>query len=287
MFKWKTISLSTLLLSVFMLSGCNIKVLNPQGPVAEDQFQLILWSLGFMLFIVLVVFSAFTIILVRYRDRPGHQNHDPEQEGNKWLELLWTVIPIIIIICLAVPTVRTIYALEDPPKQSKDQEPLTVRVVSSDWKWIFVYPEQGIETVNYLNIPADVPIKFRLTSAGSMSSLWIPSLGGQEYAMAGMMTQLILEADHPGTYVGKNANFNGKLFQKMKFNVHAMTREDFQAWAEKVKKNAPKLTKEQYLNILEPGVSAKKTFSSTHLSFVNHVKEPDFAVKHTEILPPH
>jgi cytochrome aa3-600 menaquinol oxidase subunit 2 len=275
--------------TVFLLGGCNqIKVLNPQGPVARDQYHLILWSLGFMLFIVLAVFTAYTIILVRYRDRPDHKNHDPEQEGNKWLELLWTVIPIIIVIALAVPTVKTIYELEHPATHSANAaKPITIRVVSTDWNWVFVYPKQGIETVNYLNIPANVPVKFKLTSASSMSSFWIPSLGGQEYAMAGMMTHLTLMADHPGTYVGRNANFNGKEFAKMKFKVHAMSRDKFQAWAKEIKNKAPKLTEKKYLDILHPGNTNKKSFSSTHLSFVNHVKEPAYAVKHTEILPPH
>lgn len=275
--------LSIFIFTFMMLSGCSngITVLDPEGPVAKEQYELIMLSIVLMLLIVLVVFVAFTMIVIRYRDREGHRGHDPEQEGHRWLEVVWTVIPVIIVTILAIPTVRTIYDLEDLPEESKHQEPLVIRVVSSDWKWIFTYPEQNIETVNYVNIPADVPVKFKLTSAESMTSFWVPALGGQKYAMAGMETELILEASEPGTYEGRNANFNGKGFTHMKFQVHALQKDAFQQWVKKVQRTAPKLTEQKYISILEPGLVKKMTFSSTHLKYVNHVQNPTYALRHT------
>ncbi|HET7658479.1 MAG TPA: cytochrome aa3 quinol oxidase subunit II [Bacillales bacterium] len=287
--KFKLLPPAAFAVLVFLLGGCsNLKVLNPQGPVAKDQAHLIWWSLGFMLFIVVGVFTAFTIIVIRYRDRPDHPNHDPEQHGSKLLEFIWTAIPIIIIICLAVPTVKSIYHLEHPTaKTQPNVKPITIRVVSAQWKWIFVYPKQGIETVNYVDIPAGVPVKFQLTSAAGMTSFWVPQLGGQEYAMAGMMTDLILEASHPGTYEGKNTNFDGKEYTNMTFKVHSIPKQEFQQWAQNVKQTAPKLTEKKFISILQPETTGKMSFSTTHLKWVDfsRMKDAGYAVKHYKMLP--
>jgi cytochrome aa3-600 menaquinol oxidase subunit 2 len=265
---------------LFLLSGCSgITVLDPQGPVAREQYDLIMWSILLMLIIVLVVFICFTIILIRYRERPDHKGHDPEHDGNKLLEVVWTIIPILIVIVLAVPTVKTTFDLEDPPEISKDKETLTIQVTSADWKWIFSYPEQGIETVNFVNIPEDIPVKFKLTSADSMASFWVPSLGGQKYAMAGMQTELILQADQPDTYKGRNANFNGEGFTDMTFEVHAKTQRDFEQWVEKTAQTSPELTEKRYRQILDRSTVEEMAFSSTHLDFVNHMHNPEYTLE--------
>lgn len=269
---------------LFLLGGCSegITVLDPQGPVARQQYDLIMWSVTLMLIIVLAVFISFTVILIRYRERPGHKGHDPEQEGSKRLEVLWTVIPIIIVIALAIPTVRTIYDLEELPEATKHKEPLTIHVTSANWKWIFSYPNQEIETVNYVNIPENVPVKFKLTSAESMTSFWVPSLGGQKYAMAGMQTELVLQANNPSTYQGKNANFNGKEFTHMTFEVRALKNGEFKQWVKKVQNESPELTEKKYISILQPGLVEEMTFSSTHLQWVNHAHNAEYALKHTK-----
>lgn len=227
-----------LLSAVFLMGGCSqIAVLDPKGPVASQQRDLILLSIGFMLFIVAVVFVLFTVMIVKYRERKDRKSpYSPEMEGNTFLEVVWTVVPILIVIALSVPTVRTIYSLEEAPKASKDKEPLVVYATSVDWKWVFSYPDQNIETVNYLNIPTDRPIKFKITSADSMASLWIPQLGGQKYAMAGMDMEQYLQADKVGTYQGRNANFTGEGFAEQTFNVKAMKQSDFNKWVSKTQK---------------------------------------------------
>ncbi|WP_153014800.1 cytochrome aa3 quinol oxidase subunit II [Bacillus amyloliquefaciens] len=279
---FKPLLLIAMLAGVFVLGGCSdISVLDPKGPVADQQKDLILLSIGFMLFIVGVVFVLFTIILVKYRDRKGKDsgNYKPEMHGNTFLEVVWTVIPILIVIALSVPTVQTIYSLEKAPEATKDKEPLVVYATSVDWKWVFSYPEQDIETVNYLNIPVDRPVLFKISSADSMASLWIPQLGGQKYAMAGMLMDQYLQADKVGTYEGRNANFTGEHFADQKFNVKAVTQKDFNSWVKKAQSDSPKLTKEKYDELMLPENVGKLTFSSTHLKYVDHGQDAEYAME--------
>lgn len=275
-----------LMLSVFFLGGCsNYIVLDPKGPVAAQQKDLILYSIGFMALILLVVYILFTVIVVKYREnRKDMSNWEPEQEGSKKLEILWTVIPILITIALSIPTIKTIYDLEKPPQASAHQEPIVITATAVDWKWIFSYPEQGIETVNYINIPEDRTVEFKLTSADSMSSFWVPALGGQKYAMPGMETTLYLQADHKGKFAGRNANYNGEGFTHQIFDVNSVSQTDFDKWAKDTKSKAPELSKKQYDQLMLQGEAKKMTFSSTHLKWVDHAKDRDYAVKTRERL---
>ncbi|MGY4691307.1 cytochrome aa3 quinol oxidase subunit II [Salibacterium sp. K-3] len=265
-----------LLASAFILvitSGCaGMPVLDPKGPVGESQKNLIVFSIIMMLFIVVVVMVALTYMLVKFRERPGRgdQDYDPEQEGNNKLEIIWTVVPLIIVTALSIPTVITIYDLEEPPESSSDKEPLVIHATSADWKWFFSYPEQDIETVNYLHIPTDRAIEFKLSSADSMASLWIPALGGQKYNMAGMETTLYLQADEEGTYKGRNSNFTGTAFAEQTFDVHAESTKEFQSWVEETQQSAPELTQSEYDELLAPGLLQEMEFSSTHLQYVDH-----------------
>ncbi|MFC4306630.1 cytochrome aa3 quinol oxidase subunit II [Cohnella boryungensis] len=276
----KPIALLGLLMSIFVLSGCEYVVLDSKGPVAQIQKDLILFSIFFMLLIVVVVYLLFLFIVVRYRERKETQDYEPpEQEGSKRLETLWTVIPILIVIALAIPTVKAIYALERPPKGSEQVPPLVIHATSVDWKWIFSYPEQNIETINHLVIPEDRAILFKLTSADSMASFWIPALGGQKYAMAGMQTELYLQADAAGTYEGRNANFTGEGFTEQQFKVTSMITEEFDNWVLQTQSTASKLTREKYDQLMLQGHSPELTFSSTHLEWVNHVNDPEYALR--------
>ncbi len=259
--------------AVLTLSGCenNMVVFNPAGPVARQILDLINFSIALMLLVTVVVFSLFAFIVWKYRERKENMDYEPpEEHGSTVLEVIWTVIPILIIVALTIPTVKTIYAIDEVPKGYEDKEPLVINVTSADWKWIFSYPEQGIETVNYVNIPEDRPIDFKLTSAGTMQSFWIPALGGQKYSMAHAETQLYLLADNPGSYVGRNTNFNGQGYAGMEFEVLSQTQEDFDQWVKDVKETAPKMTLEEYEKMLEPSHFGRKTFSNTHLQWVDH-----------------
>ncbi|WP_134701830.1 cytochrome aa3 quinol oxidase subunit II [Ammoniphilus sp. YIM 78166] len=263
------------LFSLVLLTGCstNMVVFQPEGPVAQSILDLINWSLIWMALVVAVVFVLFGYIVWKYRATPENKDYEPpEEHGSTVMEITWTVIPLLIVIALTIPTVTTLYALEDVPKGYEDKEPITIHVTSADWKWIFSYPEQGIETVNYLNIPAGTPIDFRLTSATTMQSFWIPALGGQKYTMNKSENQMYLVADRPGSYLGKNTNFNGRGYTEMEFEVLAQTEKDFEKWVQDVKETAPELTEEKYEELLKPTHLGRLTFSNTHLEWVDHSK---------------
>ena len=247
------------------MSGCGeqITVLNPQGPVAKSEANLIWLAIGVMSIVMIVVFGIFGYVLIKYRaNRKDQSDYDPENHGNRKLEIIWTLIPILMVTAIAIPTVRTTYQLKEPPA-AVNKDPITIDVTSANWKWIFKYPGQGIETVNYVNIPAGTPVNFRLTSVGPMNSFWVPALGGQEYSMPGMEMTIWLEASHPGTYLGRSANFSGKGFVHMSFNVVAMDATSFDGWVKQVKAQYPPLTKAKYEELLKPGVVNPMTFSST------------------------
>ncbi|TFB21816.1 cytochrome aa3 quinol oxidase subunit II [Filobacillus milosensis] len=280
----KTLITLTLLFSLSIITGCSeLRVLEPKGPVGEDQKELIIYSLWFMLGIVVVVFGLFGYMVFKYRDRPGRGNKDyePEQDGNLKVEIIWTIIPLIIVTLLSIPTVDTLFDLEKPPQSANEEEPLVVYATSADWKWFFSYPEQGIETVNYLHIPTERPIEFRLSSADSMAALWIPALGGQKYNMAGMQTILYLQADEEGVYDGRNSNFNGEGFSLQTFQVHAEEDTAFKEWVNKIKNEKPELTQDQYNELLKPSIIGEMAFSNTHLEWVDHgtMMGSDYSIK--------
>lgn len=257
---------------ILLLSGCSeLTVLDPKGPVAESQRDLILYSLIFLLGVVAVVFSLFIFMVVKYRDKPNRKaEYKPDLHGNRTIEIIWTIIPIMIVTSLSIPTITTLFDLEEPPESSAEQEPLVIHATTADWKWFFSYPEQGIETVNYLHIPTDRGIEFRLSSADSMTALWIPALGGQKYNMAGMENILYLQADETGVFQGRNSNFNGEGFAEQTFKVHAESSSDFQDWVESTQNSAPELTQEKYDSLLKPELVDTMAFSSTHLEWVDH-----------------
>lgn len=271
----KTGYVAIFLTMALLLSGCSslkTGVLNPQGPVAKEQYDLIMWSVVLMSIVFIAVIVLFVYMLVKYRAKSSNEDYvEPEEKENKWLEVIWTTIPVVIIIALAIPTVKSTFKLEKSP--SPNQKPITIQVTSADWKWIFKYPEQGIETVNYVKIPANVPIRFELNAVGPMNSFWVPELGGQEYTMPGMTMYLWLEADNPGTYIGRSANFSGKDFTHMQFNVHSVAQSDFDAWVTKVKKTAPKQTEAMFKELLKPGLVKEQTYSSYPDVDVNKLDE--------------
>lgn len=267
--KLKGFVLSLVMLAITLLTGCEpLLVLDPKGPQAERQASDIMLSIGIMAVIVITILVLLVIMLVKYRaSKQGEDYEPPHIEGNKWVEALFIGIPFMIVIYLSIVSVQSNYIVEAPPEGYEDKEPLVVYASSSNWKWHFSYPEEEIETVNYLYIPTDRPLEFRLYSYGPITSFWIPQLGGQKYAMADMITTLHLAADVPGEYMGRNANFNGAGFAKNTFIVRAMPQQEFDEWVEDVKRTAEPLTEEKFNKLLEPGHLGQMTFVGTHLQF--------------------
>ncbi|MCU9615070.1 cytochrome aa3 quinol oxidase subunit II [Caldibacillus lycopersici] len=261
------------ILLLLVLSGCetNLVVFDPKGPQARAIMDLINWSFIWIGLVLVVVVGLFVYIIWKYRARPENADYEPpDEKGNHKLEVIWTLIPIVIVILLTIPTVKTLYALEEVPEGYEDVEPLVIHVTSADWKWIFSYPEEDIETVNYVNIPVDRPVTFKLTSAGTMQSFWIPSLAGQEYTMNKMETELIVVADEEGSFFGRNTNFNGEGYAGMEFEVQAQSPADYEKWVKEAKELSPKLTEEEYKELLKPTHLGRLTYSNTHLDWVDH-----------------
>ncbi|WP_219836812.1 ubiquinol oxidase subunit II [Paenibacillus sp. R14(2021)] len=255
--------LITGLLTMVLLSGCDSKyvVFNPQGPVAETQYRLIILSVVLCAIVVIPVLAITAFIVWRYRDKPDNKApYKPHWDDSKVLEILWWGIPIVIIAILGFYTARDTYALAKPPVT--DVKPIEIQVTSLDWKWLFQYPDQNIATVNYVHIPAGVQVHFELTSDAPMNSFWIPQLGGQEYTMPGMAMSLWLQADHTGEFYGTGANFSGKEFAHMRFNVISESQEDFNKWVKGVQGTSNELTKAGYDELAKPGRSEEQTFSS-------------------------
>lgn len=243
-------------------------VLDPKGPQAATQAKDIVMSAGIMLFIVIVVFAILAYMLIKYRASKQPKDYEPPHiEGNVWVEAICVGIPIIIVAFLSVVSVQSNYKVESAPEGYGDKEPLVIYASSSNWKWHFSYPEEDIETVNYLYIPTDRPLEFKLYSFGTITSFWIPQLGGQKYAMADMVNTLHLAADVPGEYMGRNANFNGKGFAENTFNVTAMSQDEFDEWVNEVKETESPLTEEKFNELLKPGHLGRMTFTGTHQAF--------------------
>lgn len=254
---------TTFMFTMLLLAGCEGKflVLDPKGPVAETQHRLILISAVLCAIVIIPVLLILIYIVWRYRDKPDNKApYTPHWDDSKLLEIIWWGIPVIIIGILGAYTARDTFALARPPVT--DTKPIKIQVTSLDWKWLFQYPDQKIATVNYVQIPAGVPVYFELTSDAPMNSFWIPELGGQEYTMPGMAMTLWLQADKPGVYYGTGANFSGENFAHMRFDVEAKPQAEFNEWVKQVKQAAPALTEDGYQKLAMPGTAEKTLYSS-------------------------
>ena len=230
-----------LLLPLALLAGCNMVVLNPSGDIARQQAQLVVISTVLMLLIIVPVIALTIFFAWKYRQSNQAAKYTPEWDHSTELELAIWAAPLLIIIALGAITWISTHTL-DPYRPLRRIEvnrpvpdnvkPLTVEVVALDWKWLFIYPEQGIATVNELAAPVNRPIAFRITSSSVMNSFYIPALAGQIYAMPGMQTTLHAVINQPGDFEGFSANYSGAGFSDMRFRFHGLSDENFDQWIE-------------------------------------------------------
>lgn len=247
---------------IFLLSGCTEQyvLLDPAGPVARIEYENMLLTIFLSALVVVPTLGIMAYVIYRYRDYPGNSApYKPNWKDSKILEVIWWGIPIIIVAVLGYSTIRDTFALPNPPSK---QKPITIQVVSLDWKWLFIYPEEKMATVNYVEIPEKVPVQFVLTSDAPMNSFWVPQLGGQMYTMPGMEMYIWLQADKPGVYEGKGANFTGKGFAHMTFQVVAKSHSEYKAWIQKVKASSPPLTHDKYKELAKKSVMKPQFYSS-------------------------
>ncbi|WP_429410819.1 ubiquinol oxidase subunit II [Paraburkholderia sp. WSM4174] len=238
-------------------------MLNPKGSVGLAERDLIATSVWAMLIVVVPVILMTLFFAWRYRASNRNADYQPGWTHSTAVEVVVWTIPTLIILFLAVLTWRTTHEL-DPYRPLESQvKPINVEVVALDWKWLFIYPDLGIASVNQLAIPVGTPVNFRITSDTVMNSFFIPQLGGQIYAMAGMQTRLHLIADHAGDYAGTAANFSGKGFSDMKFRTLASSPEDFNAWVAKVRASSDRLDMDRYHAVSEPSEKDPVRYFST------------------------
>ncbi|MGN6482270.1 ubiquinol oxidase subunit II [Luteibacter sp.] len=245
----------------FLLSGCDMVVMNPAGDIARQQRDLILVATGLMLLVIVPVMAMTVVFALRYRKGRNPQAYDPSFTHSTRIELVVWSIPLLIIGVLGAITWVTTHTL-DPfrplERISKDRpipagtRPLEIDVVAMDWKWLFIYPEQGIATVNELALPVDVPVTFKITSTSQMNTFYAPTLAGMVYAMPGMQSMLHAVLNEPGDTWGYSGNYTGAGYTDMRFQLHGMDQAGFERWVAQVKASPETLSAERYVALDQP-----------------------------------
>ncbi len=246
------------------LVGCNTIVLNAPGDVAAQQGDLIVVATLLMLLIIVPVIALTLIFAWRYRANNTKAIYTPDWDHSTQLELAIWAAPLLIIIALGAITWVSTHKLD--PYRPIDRiaagrpvpagtKPLVIEVVALDWKWLFLYPEQGIATVNEVAVPVDRPIQFKITGVTVMNSFYVPALAGQIYAMPGMETKLHAVMNKPGDYAGFSANYSGAGFSEMRFRLKGMSNADFERWLTAVRSSGNALARADYLQLEKPSAS--------------------------------
>jgi cytochrome o ubiquinol oxidase subunit 2 len=246
------------------LSACDWAVLNPSGDIAIQQRDLLVISTALMLLIIIPVMVLIVLFAWRYRYSNTQARYEPDWHHSMRLELVIWSAPLLIIICLGALTWLGTHLL-DPYRPldriragegvPQDARAVEVNVVALDWKWLFIYPQYGVATVNELAVPVNRPLSLRITASSVMNSLYIPELAGQIYAMPGMETRLHAVLNHVGDSQGFSANYSGAGFSGMRFVMRGMSSADFGRWVESMHGQSDQLTRERYLQLEQPSES--------------------------------
>jgi cytochrome o ubiquinol oxidase subunit 2 len=252
------IKVRKMLLAIFsfglllLVSGCKQVLLNPKGLIASDEKHIMVISVLLMLIIVIPVIILTFGFAWRYRASNTKAVYAPNWSHSTLLEIIWWSVPCIIVSILAVITWTSTHTIDPYQPIASKEKTLTIQAISLEWKWLFIYPEQNIATINYVQFPAGVPVQFLITAEGPMNSFLIPQLAGQIYAMAGMQTKLHLIANEPGYYDGFGANFSGDGFSEMKFIARASSKEEFNEWVKMAQHSTKQLTMNAYNQLIRP-----------------------------------
>src|SRR5215470_14470487 len=244
--------LTVVLIGVVALGGCSEGVLDPKGPIASAERLIMLNSTGIMLAIVIPTILATLGVAWWFRASNKRARYLPDFDYSGRLELLVWSIPIMTVLLVGGVAWIGSFDLDPPKRIASAVKPVRVQVASLDWKWLFIYPDEGIASVNHLTVPSGTPISFELTSSGVMNSFFVPQLGGQIYTMAGMVTRLHLQADQTGTYRGMSANYSGAGFSDMYFKVDVVSAERFAQWVAATRTTGPVLDAQTYADLAKP-----------------------------------
>jgi cytochrome o ubiquinol oxidase subunit II len=246
-----------------LLAGCNTVVMNPSGDIAKQEAHLITVSVILMLLIIVPVMILIVWFALKYRASNTEADYEPDWDHSTKLELVIWGAPLLIIIVLGLVTWISTHKL-DPyrpldriaeghpiPASSK---PLVVQAVAMDWKWLFIYPEQGIATVNELVVPVDVPVRFKISATSVMNAFYVPELAGMIYAMPGMETALNAVQNRPIQSEGFSANYSGAGYSDMRFSYRGVAQADFDGWVQSIKSGGGNLDRANYLTLEKPSI---------------------------------
>ena len=229
-----------------------IAMLFPKGSIALQERNLLFILQAIMLLVIIPVYILTFIFSWRYRSYKPNGTYDPDLVDNKLAEVFWWGIPLVLTIVISVLTWVKTHELDPYKPIVSDKKTKTIQVVALQWKWLFLYPEEQIATVNLMPIPKGVPIHFEITADAPMNSFWIPHLGGQIYAMPKMKTELHLIADATGDFRGSSANLSGEGFSGMRFIARSLTEEDYAKWVVEAKKSTSSLDFKNYADLAKP-----------------------------------
>lgn len=257
----RAIKLAGILAITPLLAGCDLVVLDAPGDVAAQQGDLIVYSTVLMLIVIVPVLALTVFFAWRYRESNEQASYDPDWDHSISMEIVVWAVPLAIIICLAGLTWVATHRLDpyQPLRRISEEtpidpavEPMVVQVVALDWKWLFLYPEQGVAAVNEAAVIVDRPVEFQLTSNTVMNAFYVPAMSGMIYAMAGMQTELNAVMNEPGTYGGISANYSGVGFSKMNFDLHALDQAGFDDWVATAKEEGAALDRAAFVELEEP-----------------------------------
>lgn len=261
----------TALALVAPLAGCG-GILDPQGPIGAANRTILLNALGIMLVIVVPTIIATLAFAWWFRAGNPRARYLPHFAYSGRIELIVWSIPTLVILFLGGVIWIGSHELDPAKPLNPSQKPLEVQVVSLDWKWLFIYPDQGVASVNDLVIPAGTPVHFSLTSASVMNVFFVPQLGSMIYTMNGMVTQLWLQADKTADLPGLSAQYSGDGFSDMGFVVHAVPQQDFDAWVAKTRNNGPTLDPKSYGQLaVQSRVAKPFTYGAVESAIFNAV----------------
>lgn len=246
------ISLGVVLLGTLLYNTGSIAVLNPKGWIASQEKDLMITTAALMLIVIIPVLILTVVIAWKYRSSNKKAKYAPDLNSGKLIECIWWGVPFIIIIILSVLTWKSTHELDPFKPLESTVKPIEIQVIALQWKWLFIYPEYQIASVNELHFPEKTPINFIITADAPMNSFWIPEIGGQIYAMPGMRTELHLIADEVGEFRGSSANLSGKGFAGMTFKAISDSEQDFQTWTESVKNSSNTLSLDTYKTLAKP-----------------------------------
>ncbi|HSX44647.1 MAG TPA: COX aromatic rich motif-containing protein [Candidatus Saccharimonadales bacterium] len=246
-----------------LLHGHNVGLFNPKGRIAEQQHSLMIYVAVVMLIIAIPSVLLLYFIAWKYRESNTKATYDPDMRRSRWFDFSAWAVPTVFMLLLASAMIPASHRLQPRKLIASDAKPLTIQVISMRWKWLFIYPDQKIATINFVQLPLNTPVTFEMTADETpMSSFWIPNLGGQLYTMTSHVNRLNLIANTPGDYPGSSAELNGAGFAGMKFTARASSMENFDNWVQSVKQSPEVLDATGYQSLLKPSEYNPASFYS-------------------------